>query len=438
MIESLKKHIEEALPFLKDKKLLIAISGGIDSVVLTHLLHDLKFDIALAHCNFQLRGVESDLDEQFIVDLGKKKKIPVFSTKFNTKAYSEKNKLSTQISARELRYNYFKELIEKHAYDFVLTAHHADDNIETFLINLTRGTGLEGLTGIPVKNGNIVRPLLPFSRLAILDYAKEQSITWREDKSNSQKKYIRNKIRHQVIPVLKEINPSLLSSFNKTSVYLQESTTIIDDKIKDISKEIITKEGEVIKFDIKKIEALSNPKAYLYQILKSYNFTEWDKVHNLLSAQTGKYLRSNSSILLKNREFLVLSLSSNVEKHDGECFYIDENGLKNNALPFELSIKNTEEIKLDTNKSILVDKKTVNYPLILRKKLAGDFFYPKGMFGKKKLSKYFKDEKLSLIEKKNIWVLCDSKDSIIWIVGLRQDRRFQINSNTKNILKISI
>ncbi|MCL4124374.1 UNVERIFIED_CONTAM: hypothetical protein GTU68_046541, partial [Idotea baltica] len=238
MQQKLTNHIDKRLPYLRGKKLLIAISGGIDSVVLTHLLSELSFDISLAHCNFKLREKESDLDEAFVIELGKKFNIKTFTTQFETNKFAELKKLSTQIAARELRYSWFKELVKKYKFDYVLTAHHADDNLETFLINLSRGTGLDGLTGIPEKNGTIIRPLLPFSRTEIFNFAKENNIDWREDQSNSSSKYIRNKIRHQVVPVLKEINPSLLESFAKTSKHLKESQEIIEDRIEKVCEDI--------------------------------------------------------------------------------------------------------------------------------------------------------------------------------------------------------
>ena len=237
MQQKLTNHINTKFPFLKDKKLLIAISGGVDSVVLTYLLSVLNFDISLAHCNFKLRGKESDLDEEFILKLGGKLNIKTFTTQFSTNKFAQKNKLSTQIAARKLRYNWFESLVKKHQFDFVLTAHHADDNLETFLINLTRGTGLDGLTGIPEINGNVVRPLIPFSRDEIIDFAKENHIKWREDQSNASTKYIRNKIRHQVIPVLKEINPSVLETFAKTTNHLKESQQILAEKKSEDFKE---------------------------------------------------------------------------------------------------------------------------------------------------------------------------------------------------------
>lgn len=436
MLQDFNNHINNNFPFLKDAKILIAISGGVDSVVLTHLLSKLNFNISLAHCNFQLRGQESDLDAIFIEELAKKLDIAVFSTRFNTNEHSKKNKLSTQLSARKLRYAYFEELVTAYEFKYVLTAHHADDNLETFLINLSRGTGLEGLTGIPAQNGNIVRPLLKFSRSAILNFAEANEISWREDQSNSEKKYLRNKIRHEILPVLKQINPNLLSSFNNTTKYLSEAQQIVDDRIDAISTNIMTYENDTIKFDIKKILLLSNPKAYLYQFLKKHNFNEWDKVYHLLNAQTGKFLATNSHILLKNRDFLLFSSADSHEKNVESVFYIHENTSKID-IPIKLNIENSTENQVDNKKTILVDKNLVLYPLVIRKWKHGDVFYPNGMTGKKKVSKYFKDEKTSLIDKQKTWLLCTKDDLIIWIVGLRQDRRFSINKNTKSILKIS-
>ena len=307
MIQKFKKHITKEFPFLKDTKLLIAISGGVDSVVLFHLLHKLNYDVSLAHCNFKLRGKESDLDEEFIKNLNQISYNQIFTIIFDTEKYAKEHKLSTQIAARELRYNWFQKLITEHKFEYVLTAHHADDNLETFLIHLTRGSGLDGFTGIPKVNGNIVRPLLAFSRKEILNYAKDNDIEWREDASNASNKYIRNKIRHQVLPVLKEINPSILDSFTTTIENLQESKQIIEDRIENIASEVLEKEANFIKIDIEKIKELSNSKAYLYQLLKSYHFTEWNDVYDLLNAQSGKQVFSKTHRLLKDRDVLILS-----------------------------------------------------------------------------------------------------------------------------------
>lgn len=436
MFQKFEEHINKTFPFLKDKKLLVAISGGVDSVVLTHLLHSLKFDIFLAHCNFQLRADESNLDEKFVLTLGKKLGLQTFTKQFDTEKHAQKHKLSTQLSARKLRYDWFQELMENHQFDYVLTAHHLNDTLETFLINLTRGTGLEGLTGIPPQNGNIIRSLLIFSRDNIIAYAKANNIEWREDSSNSETKYIRNKIRHKIVPKLKEINPSLLSSFEKTSEYLQQSQQIVNDRIAEVSKKIISYDGEVVKFNIEKIKQLSNPKAYLFQFFKKYNFTEWKDVNNLLTAQSGKKIVSKNYILLKDRNFLLLSATNNI-RDISNCFLIKKN-TSTIKTPIHLIIKKTTEIGNYCKNSIFINKNLVIFPLILRKWSKGDYFFPTGMTGKKKVSKYFKDEKYSLIDKQNTWLLCSNNNEVIWIVGKRQDRRFIATKETKNIIKISI
>ena len=427
-------HLNKNLPFLKDKKLLIAISGGIDSVVLTHLLASLKFNISLAHCNFNLRDNESDLDEAFVKKLGESLNTKTFTTHFNTEEFAKKNKQSTQIAARNLRYNWFQKLMEQNNFDYVLTAHHADDNLETFLINLTRGTGLEGLTGIPEINGNIVRPLLKFSREKIIAFATENNIDWREDKSNASTKYTRNKIRHQVVPILKEINPSLLETFANTTNHLQESQQIIEDKIEEVSVGIIKKEQNFIKINIQKLEELSNPKAYLYQLLKDYNFTEWNDVYNLISAQSGKQIFSKTHILLKDRTSLFLSKKTTLEFE--KEYLIAENETEITS-PINLKFEAVKEKSSENKQTIYVDANNLIFPLKLRKWQNGDFFFPKGMQGKKKLSKYFKDEKFSLLEKQNAWLLCNNNNHILWIVGYRQDNRFLTEKGNNSILKIS-
>jgi tRNA(Ile)-lysidine synthase len=227
MLLQFQEHLSKNLPFLKDKKLLLAISGGIDSMVLVHLLHQLNCNIAIAHCNFTLRGEESEGDEQFIRIYAEKNNIPFFVTHFDTKLFAADNKLSIQLAARQLRYIWFHQLLEENQMDYILTAHHLDDSLETFLINFTRGTGPEGLTGIPQQNDKVVRPLLPFTRDEIEAYAKENNIHWREDSSNASDKYMRNKLRHDVVPVLKSLNPSFMESFGQTLEHLQQAQSLV-------------------------------------------------------------------------------------------------------------------------------------------------------------------------------------------------------------------
>jgi len=439
MLQKLANITQQNFPFLKEKKLLIAISGGIDSVVLTHLLSALNFNISLAHCNFNLRNTESDLDTVFVKKVAKELKIKCFTTSFETKKIAQENKESTQVAARNLRYNWFQEILEAHNFDYVLTAHHADDNLETFLINLTRGSGLDGFTGIPEINGNIIRPLLKFSRIEILSYAKENKLSWREDKSNAATKYVRNKIRHKILPVLKEINPSLLDTFSKTLENLKESKQLIDDSIEEISKKVILKEHGVVKFRIHEIQQLSNPKAYLYELLKGHNFTEFKDIYNLLAAQSGKQVFSKTHALLKDREFLILSevaILNEQQKTQELAFHISEDLCKITD-PIQLTFEKVTAQSIQNKSTIYVSKESLTFPLIVRKWQNGDYFYPEGMQGKKKLSKYFKDEKLSLLEKQNTWLLCNADDTIIWIIGMRKDNRYSLKSNLE-ITKICL
>jgi len=435
MLDKLKKHISQNFPFLENSKLLLAVSGGIDSMVIVHLFNELKYSIALAHCNFQLRGLESFGDQNFVQEYAAANEIPLFLTQFDTEAFAKDYKLSTQIAARELRYNWFYELLETENYDYILTAHHADDNIETFLINLSRGTGLEGLVGIPAQNDKVVRPLLSFSREEILAYAKENNIQWREDSSNASDKYLRNKIRHHLVPLLKELNPQFMESFQKTQSYLKESQELVEDAAIMVYQQVAREENENIVFDLKQLLKLPNYQSYLYQWLHEFGFTAWDDVYGLVESQSGKQVFSTDYRLLKDREVLILSPIVREEANDE---YFIEKDVKEVNIPLNLTFYKADAVLDASNSSIFVDEDKLVYPLILKRWQEGDFFQPFGMNGKtKKLSKLFKDEKLSLLEKENCWVLW-SENQIVWVVGIRQDERFRINNSTKNILKIAL
>ncbi|WP_055443374.1 tRNA lysidine(34) synthetase TilS [Lacinutrix himadriensis] len=438
LLNTFKEHINQNLPFLQESKLLITISGGLDSVVLTHVCHQLNLNFSLAHCNFNLRGKESDGDQDFVEQLAADLQAEVFIQHFDTNTFAETHKISTQMAARELRYNWFQELSEQLQFDYILTAHHADDNLETFLINLTRGTGLDGLTGIPEVNENIVRPLLKCTREEIESFAKANKFQWREDSSNASTKYLRNKLRHDVIPVLKEMNAELLQNFETTQNNLQDVKSIIEDAITSVQKKVVSVEGEIIKFNIKKLQKLSNTKAYLFELLKGFGFTEWNDVYNLLEAQSGKQVFSNTHRLLKDRAYLLLTevdddLSSEVDT----SISISENDTEIETPLGVLSLESTEQLT-ERNKAIVyIDKDLLKFPLTVRKWEKGDYFYPLGMQGKKKLSKFFKDEKLSLLEKEKALVLCANED-VVWIINKRTDNRYKVTEKTKNILKITL
>tara|TARA_R110002072_G_scaffold9011_5_gene44406 strand:- start:1198 stop:2508 length:1311 start_codon:yes stop_codon:yes gene_type:complete len=435
MLNHLKTHIEKRLGFLNQSKLLIAISGGIDSVVLTHLCHKLGLNISLAHCNFNLRGKESDADEGFVLELAENLELEVFVQRFDTELYAKDNKRSIQMAARELRYSWFSELAEQLKFDFILTAHHADDNLETFLINFTRGTGLEGLTGIPEVNDKFVRPLLSFSSKVIETYARTNNIKWRDDSSNKSVKYLRNKLRHEVVPILKEINPGLLQSFQTTLNNLNESSEIVEESIDVFLKKAIESIGDKeVRFKISEFKKLNNPKPYLFESLKEFGFNEWNDVVGLLDAETGKQVFSPTHRLIKNREHLLLS---EINLEESISISISDN-VSQVETPFGiLFFDEADAIFGERTNIIFADKDALNFPLTIRKYKAGDVFHPLGMTGKKKVSKYFKDEKLSLLDKENTWLLC-SGDDIVWIINRRADNRFRVTENTKRILKIEL
>ena len=433
MLLKFQNHIQQNLPFLNGKKLLLAVSGGVDSMVLAYLIQQSGFQIGVAHCNFMLRAEESNQDYNFVEDYCINNGIPFFGKEFNTKAYAEENKLSIQLAARQLRYGWFDELSATEGFDYLLTAHHLDDSVETFLINFTRGTGIEGLTGIPQQNEKIVRPLLIFSREEIENYANQNTIAWREDSSNVSDKYLRNKIRHAIIPVLKELNRGFLSSFQNTVENLQQVESMASDASAIKYQEIVSEEETEVKINLPKLLELPNYKAYLYQWLKPYGFTAWEDIYDLTVAQSGKQILSETHRLLKDRELLIIS---GINNNQDSTHYIDEN-FNSAGLPIKLHFSDQNHITNATANTIFVDKLSLKFPLTLRKWQEGDYFYPSGMHGKKKVSKYFKDEKFSLVDKEKTWLLC-SENQIIWIVNHRADQRFIANNNTQQILKIEL
>lgn len=431
MLTNFKKHIEENFSFLKGKKSLIACSGGVDSVVLTHLIKNLNLEIALAHCNFSLRGEESDGDEQFVVALAENLDVPIFSETFNTHKYADEQKVSTQMAARTLRYNWFEEILSNFSYDYLLTAHHLDDDLETFFINLSRGTGLNGLTGIPKKNQKVVRPLLNFSREEIVDYAEANKLKWREDSTNQKTDYLRNKLRLEVIPQFKETNENLLKNFKKTQDNLIASQNLIDDYMSLVYKLVISKKSDSYHLNIQKLRELPHTEELLYELLKDFGFTEWNDVSNLLDAQTGKQVLSKTHRLLKNRDELILT--EVVINPIDEEYLVTEEGI---SAPIKLEIEQSMAIGETEKNTIYLDAEKLNFPLKLRKWRKGDSFKPFGMGGSKKLSKFFKDEKLSATEKEKIWVLVD-KNEVVWVVGKRMDDTYKVTQKTEKIIKIT-
>lgn len=431
MLENFKNHIDLHFPHLKEGKFILACSGGVDSVVLAHLFFSCKLDFAIAHCNFKLRGLESDRDEDLVRtlanDLGKE----IFVTSFDTHGYMAVHKINLQIAARKLRYNWFSQIMAAHSIKTLVTAHHADDSLETFLINLSRGTGIDGLTGIPALTDTISRPLLQFSRNEIKTYAEVNGIVWREDASNENTKYVRNNIRHNIIPKLKELNPSFLSNFLRTQEYLGQTLEISNNHISHLRNQLFKQEDKVEKVSVASLLALNPTKVYLFHFFREYGFTQWEDIYGLLSANSGKEIHSDTHRLLKDRDFLLLSP---ITPKITDTFKIDK-GQEVLTEPINLKFLRVDSIGETSSKVIYVDKETLKYPLTVRKCKKGDYFYPLGMGGKKKVSKYFKDKKMDIFAKENQWLLC-SGNNIVWIIGKRADDRYKITVGTKEILKI--
>lgn len=433
MQELFNTHIEKSFPELKTSKFLLACSGGIDSVVLAHLCVNANLDFELAHCNFKLRGEESDKDEEFALKLGLNIGKKIYITNFETIDYSYLNKVSIQVAARELRYDWFAKIQQENAIKYLVTAHHADDNLETFIINLSRGSGIDGLKGIPHNTDVIKRPLLPFSQEQIMAYAQTNMLKWREDKSNADTKYLRNKIRHQIVPLLKELHPTFLDNFTNTQHYLEQTAAIVDNTLSKVKRSLFLSENNRYKISIEKLKELHPLKGYIYGLFKSYGFTEWQNVAGLLEAMSGKEIHSKTHRLVKNRGYLLLTTLEEVLNKE----FVVKESMDAVKDPVVMDISLVESVEERSLNTLYVDKETLKYPLTIRKWKKGDYFYPFGMHGKKKLSKFFKDEKIDVLSKESQWLLC-SDDQIVWVIGKRADNRFKITSETKHVLKFKV
>ena len=438
LIHNFKSHIEQNFPYVIKDKILVAVSGGLDSMVLTNLCLKLGFKISIAHCNFCLRDSESDLDEKFVKDFAESNSVPFFSKSFQTKLHSKRYGLSIQMAARELRYEWFSYLQSKHDFDWVFTAHHTDDNIETFIINLSRGCNIHALSGIPEKNDGIIRPLLIFNRGDLLNYAIDSKLKWREDSSNSSLDYQRNRVRHSITPVLKEVFPNFNKNFNKTKKYISSSLDLINNHITNIEKDIIIFSSKYEKhFDVSKIKSLVSVKSYLYPLFFKYGFTDWNEIYNLLEAQSGKEIHSKTHRIIKDRKVLIL-VSNQILLPKEQIISSLEKPIYIDHMNCHLKINKSSRISNNSDDNVIyIDDTQLEYPLILRPWKNGDYFFPKGFNKRKKLSKFFKDEKLSVVDKSKLMLLC-SKDKIVWILGIRQDSRFIATSKSKSISKISI
>jgi len=434
MLEAFKNHIKVQFPDLERSTSILAISGGLDSVVLAHLLRRLEIDIIFAHCNFNLRGTESDKDAEFVEQLAKSYNNRVFVQNFDTPAFAEDHKISTQMAARELRYAWFEELRKSQKATYILTAHHANDALETFLINLSRGSGIEGLKGIPQQNGSVLRPLLSISRKEIADYAAKNGLQWREDASNNSDKYLRNHLRHHAIPALLDAAPGMLHTFSKALQHLETTSALVDDYISFLYPKIVTQTFDGFQLNIGELKQLPNSRAVLYELLKSFGFSAWDDVYALMDAQAGKMVFSKTHRLVRDRNVLLLTQHEDQKSEHIEIKETDQIVKLGGML---LGIETVEKMTYLDQKSAIFEAEMLDFPLIIRNWQEGDYFYPFGMQGKKKLSKFFKDEKFSVLDKESVKVLCNGNE-IIWIVGHRSDERYRVQNEAKKLLKFTV
>ncbi len=432
------KYIEDNKLLEPTHKVLLAVSGGVDSMVLLHMFEKSGFNYGIVHCNFQLRGEDSEKDEELVRKQVLATGVPAFFIKFDTIEFAKIHGISIEMAARRLRYDYFEKVRKENNFDFIATAHHQDDAIETFFLNLSRKTGIRGLTGIKIKTEFIIRPLLFACRIEITEYAKFYDVEFREDLTNNDIIYHRNFIRHQIIPLFNELNPSFKSNFAETLNNLRDAEDIYDYTIRSELINIIDQDDESISVDIEKLLKSPFPKVILHELLSVYNFNPSipGQVFKGLRSEPGKRYYSNTHRLLKDRTKLFLT---KLPAEEDQIFYLEDDDMEL-FVPVDLVIEKSGNINFQIVKSpdtACLDLDKLDFPLLIRKWKQGDYFQPLGMKGFKKLSDFFIDEKIPIHEKENIWLLCYGR-RIVWIMGYRIDDRFKITAETKNILKISL
>lgn len=435
--EAIEKFLDQ-YDIPRDAGFILAVSGGADSISMLHAFKYLNLKILVLHCNFSLRGKESDMDEQFVKRFCDNYGIAHSVKKFNTTGYAREKGISIEMAARELRYTWFREMKQKKKLDYIVVAHHADDVAETILINLCRGTGIKGLTGIKPVNGDILRPLLDCPRTDILKYIEDHRLGYRTDSTNNSLDYVRNKIRHQIIPIFKEINPSFLDTMSENCNTLKETEQIYLYGIGQLQEEILDCEGDEILIHIARTMASPAPYTLLYETLKPFGFnkTQIRDIFNAHSATPGKQFIAGNNILVKGRTYWRLY---NDSKREQTTLTVDTPGIYqigDSIYQFTVTPR-TDDFSIPKDAAIAsLDADKIKFPLQIRNWQAGDYFCPIGMKrSKKKVSDYFTDRKFSPKQKKECLLML-SEDKIVWIIGERLDDRFKITSFTKNILQI--
>ena len=469
ILHGFNEFIKKENLFSHHDRLLVAVSGGLDSVVLCELLYRAGFDFVIAHCNFRLRGEESDRDERFVVELAERYGKEVYVKAFETSVYAAERKLSIQVAARQLRYDWFREVLEDWGAGIVLTAHHLDDNIETLLMNFFKGTGISGLRGMLPRQGIVVRPLLFTGRGALQQLALETGLVWVEDSSNESDKYTRNYFRHRIIPGIEEVFPNAMQNLAENTGRFREIEMIYRRAVDQQLKKLLEHRGNEVFIPVLKLRLSVPLSTLVYEMITPFGFSaqQTGAVIALLDSGSGKYVVSSTHRILRNRDWLIISPlqtmeAANILIEAGDTTVRYEQGQlvlrrllsaevpaeirdKGLAAPKRVSATEPKRVSATATKRVSfagpgdlvawLDAADIQFPLLLRKWQAGDYFYPLGMRKKKKLARFFIDSKLSMADKEKVWVL-EMNKKIVWVVGLRIDDRFRIGDRTKQVLKI--
>ncbi|MFC2098407.1 tRNA lysidine(34) synthetase TilS [Bacteroidota bacterium] len=437
MLERFSKYIKDNKLCSSSDRILLAVSGGIDSVVMLDLFLAAGYKAGIAHCNFHLRAEESDQDVSFVKSLAEIHSIEFHSKDFQTGETASSEGISIQMAARNLRYTWFEEVRETYKYNLIATAHNQDDVLETFFINLSRGTGIRGLTGIPARAGKVIRPLLFASREDIVKYAEEKGLSYREDSSNASEKYLRNRVRHKLLPMLEDQNPSFRKSLIDTITKLSETEKLFSEEMRKLKNSLLIRKGDRFSILIGGLEKLESRRTILYEILADFNFSSAsiDDINDAISAVPGKKFFSPTHRLVKDREELIITPL--IEEEERKYYLELSDGQLFNPVDLEwMIVDSTEKFRIPREQNIAcLDLELLDFPLILRHWQKGDYFQPFGMTGIKKISDFLIDEKVSIPDKEKIWLLA-SGQKIVWVVGHRIDERFRITDDTRQVLLI--
>lgn len=436
MFNKLKQYIEEKKLFSRQDRILLAVSGGMDSMVMLDLFRQSNYHIGVSHCNFKLRP-EADQEELMVRSYCESNRIPFYTTSFDTQKYADQHGISIQMAARDLRYEWFETIRFQEQFDKIATAHHQNDVAETMLINLAKGTGLAGLHGILPKLNQIIRPMLCFSRKDISDYVQLNAVPYLEDASNADPKYERNAIRLKLLPELEKINPAAISHMNKAAGFIHDAELILQQKVQDVFDHCTVLKDESIHFSIEKLKRLHPLMSYLFYLLKDYGFneTQIQDVVIALDDSSGKIFESDHYQLLKDREVLILSHKETLPIETQLVHTLEELA---EAIAGYYQVLSTDQVTFSTSKNLAyLDLDRLSFPLEVRTWKQGDEFRPFGMKGVKKVSDFFIDEKIDLISKKKIKILC-SGNEIVWLVGYRSDDRFRVTNDTRQVLVLDI